>query len=212
MKRSAMVGMMAVFLAVAAAAGAQDAPRALAIGATAPQADVKMAGVDGRTLSIAGAKGANGTLVIFTCNSCPWVQVWEGRIAELGNTYARQKIGVIAINSNDPAVKPDDDLAAMKERAKKLGLAFPYVVDAASDVARAFGASHTPEAFLFDRKGKLVYHGAVDDNAREPEKVTERWLRDALVATVAGKPVAVQETKAMGCSIKFRTKAVSASS
>ena len=212
MRRSAMVEMAAVFLAVSAAAGAQDAPRALAIGATAPQADVKMAGVDGRTLSIAGVKGANGTLVIFTCNSCPWAQAWEGRIAELGNTYARQKIGVIAINSNDPSVKPDDDLAAMKERAGKLGLAFPYVVDASSDVARAFGASRTPEAFLFDRQGKLVYHGAVDDNAREPEKVTERWLRDALVATVAGKPVAVPETKSLGCSIKFRTKAATASS
>ena len=212
MKRSAMGWMVTGLVVAAATAGAEDTPKALAIGATARKADVKMASVDGRSLSIAEVKGAQGTLVIFTCNSCPWAQAWRSRIAELGNAYAKQKIGVIAINSNDPSINADDDLPAMKERAKMLGLEFPYVVDASSDVARAFGASHTPEVFLFDRKGKLVYHGAVDDNAREPEKVTERWLRDALVATAAGKPVAVKETKSMGCSIKFRAKAATASS
>jgi len=83
------------------------------------------------------------------------------------------------------------------------------VVDATSDVARAFGATRTPEAFLFDAKGKLVYHGAVDDNAREPEKVTERWLDDAMAATVAGKAVATKETKSLGCTIKFRARPTS---
>ncbi len=212
MKRSGMGGLAAGLLVLAATAGAEDAPRALAIGASAPMADVKMAGVEGGSLSIAEVKGAKGTLVIFTCNSCPWVKAWESRIADLGNTYARQGIGVIAINANDPGVKAEDDFPVMQKQAKALGLKFPYVVDAYSDVARAFGATHTPEAFLFDRKGKLVYHGAVDDNAREPDKVTARWLRDALDATVGGKAVAVKETKSLGCSIKFRGKPGSASS
>jgi thiol-disulfide isomerase/thioredoxin len=194
---------------LAAAAGADDAPRALAIGAGVPMADVKMASVDGRSLSIADVKGAKGTLVLFTCNSCPWVKAWEPRIARLGNAYAKQGIGVIAINPNDPAAKAEDDFATMQARARSLGLKFPYVVDGSSDVARAFGATRTPEAFLFDRGGKLVYHGAVDDNAREPEKVTARWLRDALEAAVAGKDVAVKETKSLGCAIKFRARAAS---
>jgi peroxiredoxin len=199
-------------LAVAATAGAGEGPRALEIGKVAPMTDVKMTGVDGKSLSIGDVKGAKGTLVIFTCNSCPWVKAWESRIAELGNTYAKQGIGVIAINPNDASVKPEDDMPAMKERAKALGLAFPYVVDATSDVARAFGATRTPEAFLFDAKGKLAYHGAVDDNAHKPAEVTVRWLNDALSATAAGKAVAVKETKSLGCTIKFRNKAGATSS
>ena len=86
---------------------------------------------------------------------------------------------------------------------------FPYVVDATSDVARAFGASRTPEVFLFDAKGKLVYHGAVDDNAKDESAVQSRWLNDAVEAVAAGKNVAVRETKAMGCGIKYRDKKTS---
>lgn len=206
MKPSAVRWLVAGLMMLAVTAGAKEAPRALALGKSAPMADVKMANVDGTSLSIADVKGAKGTMVIFTCNSCPWVKAWESRIAELGNAYAKQGIGVIAINANDPAAKPDDDMAPMQERAKSLGLEFAYVMDASSDVARAFGATKTPEVFLFDRKGKLVYHGAIDDNAKAPEKVSARWLNDALVATAAGKAVAVKETKSLGCTIKFRAR------
>lgn len=205
------VGLLAVAVAVAgtATAATPEGPHALEIGKAAPMADVKMANVDGKSLSIAEVKGAKGTLVIFTCNSCPWAQAWQSRIAELGNAYVKQGIGVVAINSNDASLKPEDDMPAMQERAKMLGLAFPYVMDATSDVARAFGATRTPEVFLFDAKGKLAYHGAVDDNAHKPAEVTVRWLNDALSATAAGKAVAVKETKSLGCTIKFRSKASS---
>src|SRR5262245_21793837 len=91
-------------MAIAVTAGAQE-PKALAIGKSAPMADVKMANVDGKSLTIAEAKGPKGTLVVFTCNSCPWARAWESRIAELGNAYVKQGIGVIAINANDPKVK-----------------------------------------------------------------------------------------------------------
>src|SRR5262245_43164813 len=198
---------LALAIPAAVMAGKEEGTAAaLAIGKSAPKADIKMANVDGKSVSVAEAKGPKGTLVVFTCNSCPWAQAWQARIAELGNTYAKHGIGVIAINANDPGVKPEDDMAGMKDRAKLLSLEFPYVMDATSDVARAFGATRTPEVFLFDAKGKLVYHGAVDDNGREPDKVTSRWLDDALTATVAGKEVAVKETKSLGCSIKFRGK------
>ena len=191
------------------AAKTQDAPKVLALGASAPMADVKMQSVDGRSLSLADVKGAKGTLVVFTCNACPWAKAWETRIVELGNAFAKRGVGVIAVNANDPDVQAEDGYAVMQDRAKKRGMSFPYVVDATSDLARAFGATRTPEAYLFDASGKLIYHGAIDDNAKQPDKVTTRWLRDALEAAVAGKAVAVQETKALGCSIKFRARSAS---
>jgi len=166
-------------------------------------ASVKMKSVDGRELSIADAKGAAGTLVVFTCNHCPYVKAWEERTVALGNAYAAKGIGVIAINANDPAAA-GDTLEGMQERAKERGLAYSYAMDATSGIARAFGASRTPEFFLFDRNGKLAYHGALDDNVQKPEDVKTTWLKDALEAVIAGKPVAVAETKAIGCSIKFR--------
>jgi hypothetical protein len=92
----------------------------------------------------------------------------------------------------------------MQERAKTDKMAYPYVVDATSNVARAFGASHTPEAFLFDKNGKLVYHGGIDDNAHEPDQVKDKYLEVALASVVSGKPVAQAETKALGCGIKYR--------
>jgi hypothetical protein len=94
----------------------------------------------------------------------------------------------------------------MRRNAKDLKLKFPYVVDATSDVARAFGATRTPEAYLFDAGGRLVYHGTIDDNAKEPDQVRSRYLEAALRAAVDGRAVAVAETKALGCSIKFRSK------
>ena len=187
-------------------AAASEPPKPLAIGATVPMADVKMKNVDGSEVSIAGVKGEKGTLVVFTCNACPWAQAWHSRIVALGNKAAKKGIAVIAINSNDPGVVAADDYAPMQENAKKSKMGFPYVVDGTSDVARAFGATRTPEAFLFDREGKLVYHGAIDDNAKQPDKVKDRYLDQAVTAVLDGKAVALQETKALGCSIKFRAR------
>ena len=187
------------------AAVAKEAPvKSLKIGAPAPMRGVKMKSVDGTEVLIEKAAGKNGTLVVFTCNACPWAKMWESRIAAIGNAALESGVGVIAINSNDPAMNDEDSYDVMKDRAKKLGLAFPYVVDATSAVARAYRATRTPEAFLFDAKGKLVYHGAVDDNAREETAVKEKWLNDAVQAVAAGKSVMVAETKALGCTIKFR--------
>lgn len=191
------------------AAEERPTPSALALGAAMPMAGVEMMGVDGREITLADAAGKQGTLVIFSCNHCPWVKAWEERMVKLGNAWAKKGVGVIAVNANDPKAYPEDGLEGMKERAKARGMAFPYVVDATSEVARAFGATRTPEAFLFDAGGKLVYHGAIDDNAKEPKKVKKRYLEDALEALAAGKPVAVAQTKALGCTIKYRDKASS---
>jgi AhpC/TSA family len=170
-----------------------EAPGALALGQTAPLAGTKMKNVDGKETSIAQAKGAKGTLVVFTCNHCPWAKAWHSRIVSLGNKSVKRGIGVIAINPNDPAAYPEDDYAPMQSNAKK------------SKVARAFGATRTPEAFLFDGKGLLVYHGAIDDNAHQPDQVKVRYLEDAVNALLEGKEITLAETKALGCGIKFRT-------
>ena len=176
---------------------------ALELGATAPQADVKMKNVDGRQLTISEIAGKQGTLVIFTCNHCPWAKAWEGRLATLGNTYAKRGIGVIAINANDPKSNASDGFDGMVERAKQLGLQFPYAVDNGSTVAKAFGAERTPQVYLFDAQGKLVYTGTVDDNAENAAAVKQHYLGDALEAVASGKPVAVAQTKALGCTIKY---------
>jgi peroxiredoxin len=192
-------------LALAAPVLADDAaPKALAMGAAIPMADQKMKNVDGKEVAVADVKGAKGTLVIFTCNACPWAKAWEDRIVALGNDYKGKGIGVIAVNANDPGKVAEDGYDQMKTRAAEKKFGFPYVVDATSNVARAYGATRTPEAFLFDAQGKLVYHGTIDDNAQEPGKVSTRYLADALAAVSSGKEIAVKETKAMGCGIKFR--------
>ncbi|HPC82890.1 MAG TPA: thioredoxin family protein [Thermoanaerobaculaceae bacterium] len=194
-------------LAALVATGLAGVAAALGLGESIPMGDVKMKNVDGREVSIASVKGARGTLVVFTCNHCPYVKAWEGRLTMLGNAAPEMGIGAIFINSNDPQKYPEDSYENMQARAAKLGLKIPYVVDATSDVARAFGAGKTPEVFLFDAAGKLVYHGTVDDNSEKPDEVTKLYLKEALSAVAEGRVPAVQETKALGCSIKFRPKA-----
>ena len=189
-----------------AAAADDAAPAKLLIGKPAPMRDTPMKSVDGKEITIAQAAGKKGTMVIFICNHCPWVKMWQSRIAAIGNAATEKGLGVIAINSNDPAAYPEDGYDQMKERAEQVGYKFPYAVDATSEVARAFGASHTPEAYIFDAKGKLVYHGGVDDNARDEASVKSAWLKDAVDAVATGHKVAMAETKALGCGIKMRGK------
>ena len=193
-------------LAAVPSARAEGEATGLVIGDAVPMSEHAMKNVDGKDVTIAAVQGAKGTLVVFTCNHCPWAKAWETRIVELGNTYQKKGVGVIAINPNDPSEHAEDSFEQMQARAKERGFQFAYVVDATSDVARAFGASRTPEFFLFDANGKLVYHGALDDN-KDSKSVDKHYLSDALNALLAGQPIPVAETKAVGCTIKFRAKA-----
>jgi hypothetical protein len=187
---------------------------ALPLGTAAPESHVKMKnavtvdgkpGTPGKPVSIADVAGKAGTLVVFTCDHCPFARGWESRIVELANASSKKGIGVILINSNDPAQHEEDGFAGMQARAKNAGMQVPYVLDETSGVARAFGATVTPEAFLFDARGKLAYHGTVDDNLKQPDQVQKRYLKDALEAVATGKTPPVAETKSLGCSIKYRT-------
>jgi peroxiredoxin len=192
------------FVLFAHAAQADEA-KPLALGATAPQITAKLKNpADGKTLTLAEAKGAKGTLVVFTCNNCPWAKAWEQRIVEMGNGYSKKGIGVVLVNSNDPSIAEKDTPDLIKARHKERAMAVPYVIDENQVLAKAFGATVTPEAFLFDKGGKLVYHGTIDDNGKQPDQVTKRYLKDALDAVSSGKAPAVGETKGIGCGIKFK--------
>lgn len=197
MKKTMLSAILILTLAVVAHAG-----EPLAIGDKAVKTDVKMKNVDGEMVSIADVAGVKGTLVIVSCIHCPYVKGWETRMTELGNTYNDKGIGVIMINSNDPE-RSGDTYDKMQERHSALGMEFPFAVDAGSEVAAAFGASVTPEAFLFDENWELVYHGTIDDNMRDVSAVDETYLADALDAVAKDKPVQMAETKALGCTIKW---------
>ena len=204
--RSIRLALASLALATAGPATAAEPRPALPLGAPMPSAaaTVKMKNVDGKPASIRDVAGQKGTLVVFTCNHCPYAKAWEKRVAELANRGSQQGIGAILINPNDPTTYPEDGFAEMQARARSLDLRVPYVVDDTSDVARAFGASVTPEAFLFAADGKLAYHGTIDDNRADPDRVTAPYLRDALAAVAAGRAPKTKATKSLGCSIKFR--------
>jgi peroxiredoxin len=176
---------------------------AVSLGDNMPAGDIMMKNVDSKQLNLSQVAGEQGTLVVFSCNHCPWAKAWEERIVDIGNSYQKKNVGVIIINSNDPKEYPTDSFEHMQARAKEKGYDIPYVVDAGSIVTKAFGASRTPEVFLFDAQNTLVYTGAVDDNSEDASAVTKTYLKDALDALLAGKPITTSETKSIGCSIKF---------
>src|SRR4030095_12440137 len=172
--------LVSAFVLLSHAAFAQES-KPLALGAAAPLATHKLkTPADGKAVTIADAKGPKGTLVVFTCNNCPFAKAWEQRIVELANGYSKKGIGVLLVNSNDPSIAKADTPELIKARHQERAMSVPYVVDENQTVARAFGAPKTPEAFLFDKGGKLTYHGTIDDNHKEPDKVTKRYLKDAL--------------------------------
>jgi len=176
----------------------------LEIGSTMPLKDLELADISGKNITLATAKGDAGTLVVFSCNTCPWVIRWEDRYVSLANTYAQKGIGMIAVNSNAARFGGEDSLEEMLEHAKNNGYNFPYAQDPESELASAFGATKTPHIYLFDGDDKLVYRGAIDDNAKNAKKVDEPFLANAIDALLAGNPINPQTTKALGCSIKFK--------
>jgi len=187
------------------AACAVTAQAALKIGDKIPATDVKLKGEGGKETTLAELKGKRGMLVVITCNNCPYAVAWERRIVDIGNEWSQKNdLGVVAINPNDPNISPSDSLEKIVARSKKEFYKFPYLMDSTQKLSKAFGATKTPECFLFDNKGTLVYHGAVDDNHKDEKKVQQRYLRDALNAMRHGEKIPVAETKAMGCGVKYR--------
>jgi peroxiredoxin len=151
------------------------------------------------------AAGDKGLLVMFLCRHCPYVKHVQQELARIGRDYARRGIGLVAISSNDAAAHPDDAPERLKEQAREQGFTFPYLYDETQDVARAYGAACTPDFFLYDAHGSLVYRGQLDDSRPGNGKpVTGRDLRAALDLVAAGKPVPKEQTPSIGCNIKWK--------
>jgi hypothetical protein len=182
-----------------AEAGPATAP--LPIGAIGPAFD-GLLGTDGRTYGVAGVAGRNALVVVFSSNRCPTAKAYDGRLAALQREYAERGVGVVAINSNDPHLYPDESYERMVERATEGRFTFPYVVDAGQAVAKACGATCMFHVFVFDPERRLRYRGRFDDS-RIPERVTSHDLRDALDDVLAGREVARPTTTPFGCSLDF---------
>lgn len=170
--------------------------------------DFKLKNTDGRMLSLADYKDAKGFIVIFTCNHCPYAKAYEQRIMDLDKKFKSQGYHVIAISPNDPAKVPDDSYENMVKRAKDKNYTFPYLFDETQQVARKFGAMRTPHVYVLNKTSKgydVKYMGAIDDNTEDPSQVKRRYVEDAVNALMQGKQVPVTETKAIGCTIKWKS-------
>ena len=188
-------------------AAADESISGLKIGDTAP--DFKLRGIDGKMHSLASVKDANGNapkgyIVTFTCNTCPYAQGYEERLAALHDKMSPLGYPIVAIQPNDTEIKPDDDLDAMRARAEEKGFNFVYVIDDQQEVYPQYGASKTPEIYLLDADRVLHYHGAIDDSPQDPSAVTVNYVENAIEALEAGKTPDPQQVKAIGCTIKTK--------
>jgi thioredoxin-related protein len=173
----------------------------LSLNASIPQADYKMKDVSGKEVSLNEVKTAKGLLVIFSCNTCPYVKLSESRIKEYSDFCLANGIGCILVNSNEAQRTEDDSFDEMVKYYAAQKLKCSYTVDEKSFLANAFGAGRTPQCFLFNSKG-LVYKGAIDDNVKDPAAVKEAYLKNALTALLKNETPRTQETKSIGCTIK----------
>jgi peroxiredoxin len=174
----------------------------LAVGTKAPGFALTNA-VDGKTVTFAPGDGKL-SVVVFTCNQCPYAKAFEDRIVALGREYAKRGVTFYAIDPNDDAAYAVESSAEMKTRATAKGYPFPYLKDGDSRVARAYGARVTPHIFVVDGKGVVRYRGYVDDSAK-PEDRKTTGLSDALTLLLNGREVANGQTNAFGCTIKWKS-------
>jgi peroxiredoxin len=196
--RKTLVRRLAVLTVCAAALWAATSRAASpAIGSAAPAFTLPQAG-GGAAVSLKELEGKNkAVVVIFIATKCPYSNGYNERMAALGKEYPAKGVAVVGINSNS-----SENAAEVADHAKKHGFTFPVLKDDGNKVADLYDARHTPEVYVIDAKGTLVYHGRIDETHDDPKNVRSPDLRNALEALLAGKPVPAAETKAFGCSIK----------
>lgn len=177
------------------------------LGSPMPMPDASMTDVRGGQATLDQLSGERGTAVVFWSNQCPWVDRYSDRLVDLSSEYSDAGISFVLVNSNDTEAFPRESAEASREHLQDAG--FPssvaYLSDPSSALAKAFGAERTPHVFVFDENDVLVYVGTIDDSPGDPANVGARYLRSALDATSAGNDVDVTQTKAFGCTIKFKT-------
>ncbi|WP_114748084.1 thioredoxin family protein [Pleomorphovibrio marinus] len=169
--------------------------------------DFKLKNVDGSYVSMGDHDDAEGFLVIFSCNTCPYVVAYEDRMIALHNQFAPKGYPVIAINPNDDGASPGDSFEKMKERADAKNFPFAYVYDETQETTKEYGATNTPQVYLLEKDGNdyiVKYVGAIDNNYQDASSVTKKYVEDAMEAVLTGDEVPEKKTKAVGCTIKWR--------
>jgi thiol-disulfide isomerase/thioredoxin len=160
-------------------------------------------GVDGKTYSSSDFTDKKIFIIVFSCNHCPYVQSYEDRMIAFQNEYSMKGVQLVAINANETDNYPEDNFDEMVVRARMKNFPFPYLRDEHQLVAQAFGATHTPQFFVFDERRILRYAGKMDDNYQNPAAVKEHYLNDAVESLLADNPVKIPETYSIGCTIKW---------
>jgi len=192
--------LLCTFLFIAATPDEAYAPGSKAI-------DFKLKNIDGKLVSLADYKKAKGFIVTFTCNHCPFSKAYEDRLIALHNKYSEQGYPVVAINSNDKTISPEDSYEGMIERAKEKNFPFAYLYDESQKIAKTFGATRTPHMYILKKEGKnlvVKYVGAIDDNSEDATAVTKKYVEAAVDELITGKEVTNASTKAIGCTIKWK--------
>lgn len=167
--------------------------------------DFALKNVDGSTVSLSDYEDVKGYIVIFSCNTCPYVVAYEDRMIALDQKYKPKGFPVIAINPNNPKLSPGDSFEKMQVRAKEKGFSFPYLFDENQEIFPQYGATRTPHVYLLEKTehGNIVrYIGAIDDNFKNASAVKEKFLENAIQALLSNEEVQVTKTRAIGCTIK----------
>jgi glutathione peroxidase-family protein len=169
--------------------------------------DFRLRNVNDEFVSLADHKAAKGFVVVFTCNHCPFAKLYDDRLVALHHKYASKGYLVLAINPNDTAQQAEDSFDKMQARASEKHYPFAYLRDETQQVAMSFGATRTPQVFLLAKEGdrlRVAYIGALDNSPEDAAKVTERYVEKALDELLAGRKVSRDNTKAVGCTIKWK--------
>ncbi len=191
---AAVVAVAAAVKTTSTTGSTRDMKAEVALGSVV--ADFKLPDADGHEHTLASLKGSKGTVIIFMATKCPVSNAYNERMQKLAEDYASRGVNVVGINSNVAELAPE-----VKQHAAEKGLKFTILKDAGNKIADRFDAQYTPEAYLLDASGKLVYHGRID-NSRNGDSITSTDLRDAIESVVAGKAVEKPEVKGFGCTIK----------
>jgi peroxiredoxin len=166
--------------------------------------EFKLKGIDGKEHSLQDFKDAKALLIIFMCNHCPYVKPKIETIKTLQEKYKDKGLIIVGINANESDNYPEDSFEGMIETAKEKDFNFPYLHDATQETAKSYGASCTPDPFLFDSEQKLVYHGRFDDALEPGTTPTTADMDDAIAAVLEGKKPKHEFLFSIGCSIKWK--------
>lgn len=204
--KNSLVGLSLLFSSLSFSQ--QEEIKSLPLGEVVPLIEKELENIDGKMMNLKEASGSNGILVVFSCNTCPFVvgsdnfEGWEKQYVELNKFAQEHGFKMVLINSNEGKRDSDDSPEAMKNRAKEKGYTMPYLLDKNSELADAFGARTTPHVYLINEKMELIYTGAIDNKVDSKRKSDENYLRIAIESKIANKPIELNSTPPRGCSIK----------